>query len=97
VVIETPGHTPGSLCLRLEGGAAEGAEPLVLSGDTLFWKGIGRTDLWGGDYRGILRSLRERIFTLPVETVILPGHGPRTSIGDEKRSNPFLSDIMSVR
>ena len=96
-VLETPGHTPGSLCLRLGGGAAEGTEPLVLTGDTLFWKGIGRTDLWGGDYREILMSLRERLFTLPVETVLHPGHGPRTSVGDEKRANPFLPDILSIK
>jgi glyoxylase-like metal-dependent hydrolase (beta-lactamase superfamily II) len=94
-VMETPGHTPGSLCFRLaEGGAAASGGPVLFSGDTLFWKGIGRTDLWGGDYLTLMASLRERLFTLPVETVVHPGLGPLTSIGDERRSNPFLADIV---
>ena len=96
-VMESPGHTPGSICFRMDPPGGEGGDPVLFSGDTLFWKGIGRTDLWGGDYRTIMRSIRERIFTLPVETVVHPGHGPRTSIGDEKRSNPFLSDIISIK
>lgn len=95
-VLETPGHTPGSICLSLHGGAAEKGEPTLFTGDTLFWKGIGRTDLWGGDTRRLLLSIRERIFSLPPETVVHPGHGPRTSVGDERRSNPFLPDIQSV-
>ena len=84
-VIETPGHTPGSICLLLEGDS-----PILLSGDTLFLRGIGRTDLWGGSTPGILRSIHERLLTLDEETIVHPGHGPATTIRDEKRSNPFL-------
>jgi len=92
-VIETPGHTPGSVCFRLELPEDSGAG-LIFSGDTLFWKGIGRTDLWGGDYPSILASIRERIFTLPPDTLVHPGHGPVTSVHDEMRGNPFLRDIL---
>lgn len=87
-VIETPGHTPGSICLLLPEG------PVVFSGDTLFQQGIGRTDLWGGSYPGILRSIRERLFTLDEETVVHPGHGPVTTIGEERLANPFRGDII---
>jgi len=82
-VIETPGHTPGSVCLRLVS-PTPGGEPLLFSGDTLFWKGIGRTDLWGGDYATILASIRDKIFSLPEETLVYPGHGPVTSVRDER-------------
>lgn len=92
-VIETPGHTPGSVCLELE----RPGEPILFSGDTLFWKGIGRTDLWGGDTLQILRSIREKIFSRPADTLVHPGHGPVTSIRDEKRANPFLPEILSAR
>lgn len=97
-VIETPGHTPGSVCLLLRDGQAgtpSGAS-ILFSGDTLFARGIGRTDLWGGSYRGILTSIRDRIFTLDEETLVHPGHGEMTSVRDEKRKNPFLSDIRSI-
>jgi glyoxylase-like metal-dependent hydrolase (beta-lactamase superfamily II) len=93
-VIETPGHTPGSVCLRLDGPG--GGPPRLFSGDTLFWKGIGRTDLWGGDYGTILASIRERIFSLPGDTLVHPGHGPVTSVHDEKRANPFRGDILKA-
>jgi glyoxylase-like metal-dependent hydrolase (beta-lactamase superfamily II) len=95
-VIETPGHTPGSICLSLEEPAPGSSDPILFTGDTLFWKGIGRTDLWGGDTRKLLLSIRERIFPLPEETIVHPGHGPVTSIGDERRSNPFLPEILGV-
>jgi len=84
-VIETPGHTPGSVCLLLRGPV-----PIVFSGDTLFQRGIGRTDLWGGSYPGILASIRGKLFTLDDETLVHPGHGPQTTIHEEKRENPFL-------
>ncbi len=90
-VIETPGHTPGSVCLLLEG-----TPPMLFSGDTLFQHGIGRTDLWGGSYPGILRSIRDRLFTLDEETFVQPGHGPATTIGDEKQMNPFLPDVARL-
>jgi len=85
-VIETPGHTPGSVCFLLEGGPG----PMLFSGDTLFQRGIGRTDLWGGSYPGILQSIQERILTLDDETLVHPGHGPVTTVREERKSNPFL-------
>ncbi len=83
-VIHTPGHTPGSVCLLFP------QQHLLLAGDTLFAGSIGRTDLPGGDGRQILRSLRDRLMVLPDTTRVLPGHGPSTTIGEEKQSNPFL-------
>jgi hydroxyacylglutathione hydrolase len=83
-VIHTPGHTPGSICLLFA------QQNLLLAGDTLFAGSIGRTDLPGGDGRQILRSLRDRLMVLPDTTRVLPGHGPDTTIGEEKQSNPFL-------
>jgi glyoxylase-like metal-dependent hydrolase (beta-lactamase superfamily II) len=84
--IHTPGHTPGSTCFELEGDA-----PILFSGDTLFRRSIGRTDLWGGDTPTILASIREKLFTLPGEVPVVCGHGPRTTIAEEKRSNPFAA------
>jgi hydroxyacylglutathione hydrolase len=83
-VIHTPGHTPGSICLLFP------QQHLLLAGDTLFAGSIGRTDLPGGDGPQILRSLRNRLMVLPETTRVLPGHGPDTTIGEEKQSNPFL-------
>jgi len=83
-VIHTPGHTPGSICLLFR------QQHLLLGGDTLFAGSIGRTDLPGGDGPQILRSLRDRLMVLPETTRVLPGHGPDTTIGEEKQSNPFL-------
>ena len=83
-VIHTPGHTPGSICLLFQ------QQHLLLAGDTLFAGSIGRTDLPGGDGAQILRSLRSRLMVLPETTRVLPGHGPETTIGEEKQSNPFL-------
>jgi hydroxyacylglutathione hydrolase len=83
-VIHTPGHTPGSICLLFP------QQQLLLAGDTLFAGSIGRTDLPGGDGAQILRSLRDRLMVLPETTRVLPGHGPDTTIGEEKQSNPFL-------
>lgn len=80
----TPGHTPGSVCFSIE------KSNLLLSGDTLFLKSIGRTDLWGGDYDQIIASIKEKLFKLPDETLVIPGHGPTTKIGSEKAGNPFL-------
>jgi hydroxyacylglutathione hydrolase len=83
-VIHTPGHTPGSICLLFP------AQHLLLAGDTLFAGSIGRTDLPGGDGHQILRSLRDRLLVLPDATRVVPGHGPETTIGEERHSNPFL-------
>jgi glyoxylase-like metal-dependent hydrolase (beta-lactamase superfamily II) len=82
-VIHTPGHTPGGICLAGEGS--------VFTGDTLFMTGIGRTDLPGGNAEKLLDSIHHRLLTLPDETVIYPGHGPASTIGEERRSNPFLN------
>ena len=83
-VLHTPGHTPGSICLLFPD------HHLLLAGDTLFAGSIGRTDLPGGDGQQILRSLRERLLVLPDSTHVVPGHGPETTIGEERQSNPFL-------
>jgi hydroxyacylglutathione hydrolase len=89
-VDHTPGHTPGSVIFS---GATEEGTELILAGDTLFAGSIGRTDLPGGDYPTILRSLAQVCLTLPDETLVLSGHGPQTTIGAERRSNPFLSGL----
>ena len=83
-VIHTPGHTPGSLCLY----AADAR--LLFSGDTLFRDSIGRTDLPGGDAESIARSIRERLYALPPDTRVLPGHMSETTIGHERAHNPFV-------
>lgn len=83
-VLFVPGHSPGHCCFYC---AAQG---FVIGGDALFRDSIGRTDLPGGDHETLLRSIRERLFTLPGDTIVLPGHGPGTTIGYEKRHNPFL-------
>ena len=83
-VIHTPGHTEGSVCLYFP------AEKKLIAGDTLFAGSIGRTDLPGGSFEKIMRSLREKVLALPDDTIVVPGHGPATSIGEERESNPFL-------
>ena len=83
-VLHTPGHTPGSICLHFA------PQKLLVAGDTLFAGSIGRTDLPGGDYGKILRSIHDRLLPLPDETRVIPGHGPLTTIGVERASNPFL-------
>lgn len=84
-VFHTPGHTEGSVCLYLP------EQSLLIAGDTLFAGSVGRTDLPGGDTRTLLRSIHDKLLTLPEETTVIPGHGPRTTIGEEKASNPFLT------
>jgi len=91
-IIHTPGHTPGSVCLYVpqEAGTVTLAAPQLFAGDTLFAGSIGRTDLWGGSMDQIMDSLREKLLQLPDTTVVYPGHGPATTIGNERHSNPFL-------
>jgi glyoxylase-like metal-dependent hydrolase (beta-lactamase superfamily II) len=86
-VLHTPGHTPGSCCFRLDG-----PERRLFSGDTLFARSIGRTDLWGGNHALELQSIREKLLPLDPDTVVHPGHGPSTHIGAEKKHNPFLAE-----
>ena len=86
-----PGHTPGSVVFRHEGGGD--LPPLLFSGDLLFAGSIGRTDLPGGDSEQMMRSLDVVLSPLSDETVVLPGHGPQTSIGEERASNPFLRGL----
>ena len=83
-VMHTPGHTEGSVCLYFP------AQHKLIAGDTLFAGSIGRTDLPGGSYDKIIRSLHEKVLALPDETLVVPGHGPLTRIGNERESNPFL-------
>jgi glyoxylase-like metal-dependent hydrolase (beta-lactamase superfamily II) len=91
-VIHTPGHTPGSSCLYLppDAGKITIAAPQLFAGDTLFAGSIGRTDLWGGSMEKIMDSLVHKLLALPDETVVYPGHGQLTTIGEERQSNPFL-------
>jgi len=81
-VLHTPGHSPGGICLSGHG--------VVFSGDTLFNLGIGRTDFPGMSHERLITSIREKLMVLPDKTVVYPGHGPPTTIGDERRGNPFL-------
>ncbi|HHC07268.1 MAG TPA: MBL fold metallo-hydrolase [Actinobacteria bacterium] len=87
-VVHTPGHTPGHCCFHLPD------EGILLSGDHLFAGSIGRTDLPGGDFATLMRSMRDKILPLPDDTRVLPGHGPATTIGRERRSNPFLLQLL---
>jgi len=82
LVLHTPGHTPGGICLLGQG--------VVFTGDTLFNYGIGRTDLPGGSHSQLLNSLHTKLMVLPNDTIVYPGHGPETTIGAERRGNPFL-------
>jgi hydroxyacylglutathione hydrolase len=83
-VVHTPGHTEGSICLYFP------QEKKLIAGDTLFAGSIGRTDLPGGSFDKIIRSLHTRVLALPDDTLVVPGHGPQTTIGDERETNPFL-------
>jgi glyoxylase-like metal-dependent hydrolase (beta-lactamase superfamily II) len=98
-VDHTPGHTRGSVVFRvsdspdLAGAASEDIRELAFTGDTLFKQSIGRTDLWGGSGRDLLTSIVSKLLVLDDATVVLPGHGPKSTIGDERRTNPFLEGL----
>jgi glyoxylase-like metal-dependent hydrolase (beta-lactamase superfamily II) len=86
-VLFTPGHAPGHVCFYLKD------EGVLFDGDVLFRQSIGRTDLPGGDYQLLINSIKERLLTLPDETIVLCGHGPATTIGQERETNPFLLQV----
>lgn len=85
IFLFTPGHTPGEYCLYFE------KEKICITGDVLFKEGIGRTDLWGGNYNTLINSIETKLLTLPDDVVIYPGHGESSTIGYEKQYNPFLN------
>jgi glyoxylase-like metal-dependent hydrolase (beta-lactamase superfamily II) len=83
-VIEAPGHSPGSICFYSE------QQKFIISGDVLFQNSIGRTDLPGGSHEDLVRNIKEKLFKLPEDVKVYPGHGPETTIGEEMKFNPFL-------
>ena len=83
-VLSTPGHSPGGVCFYNE------KDAVVFSGDALFANGIGRTDLYGGSYQNLIQAIQTKLMTLPENTKVLCGHGPATTIGEEKHSNPYI-------
>ena len=85
-VIHVPGHTPGGIALLL----VVSGNKILFSGDSLFCRSIGRTDFKGGDNELLVKSIKEKLFVLPDDTLVYPGHGPSTTIGEEKRENPYL-------
>jgi len=85
-VLNTPGHSPGSCTFLID----EVSPPVLICGDVLFHGSIGRTDLWQGDFNTLIRSIRDHILTRSDETRIIPGHGPETTVGEERTNNPFL-------
>ncbi len=87
-VRHVPGHTPGHVAFYSQ------TEKVVFCGDAVFAGSIGRTDLPGGDYRQLIESIRTQILSLPDDTRLLPGHGPETTVGEERRNNPFLTDLL---
>ena len=86
-VLHVPGHSPGSVAFYAE------ADGLLIGGDVLFQGSVGRTDLWQGSMDVLLASIRDQLLVLPDDTVVYSGHGPRTTIGAERQSNPFLQDL----
>lgn len=87
-LLYTPGHSPGEYCILFE------EDKLCISGDVLFYESIGRTDLWKGDYETLINSIRTKLFVLPDDTKVYPGHGETTTIGYEKKNNPFLQENL---
>lgn len=95
-VLHTPGHTPGGICLLST--ENKGCQASVLfSGDTLFASSVGRTDLPGGSYEALMESIRDNILTLDDNTVVYPGHGPSTTVAEEKANNPFIQAFVNER
>jgi hydroxyacylglutathione hydrolase len=92
--LHTPGHTPGSVCMTLD---VDGEAPVLFSGDQLFAGSIGRTDLPGGSYEQLMQSMLSKVMPLTDETQVLPGHGPITTVGRERATNPFLMELRQER
>jgi glyoxylase-like metal-dependent hydrolase (beta-lactamase superfamily II) len=92
--LHTPGHTRGSTCFRLD---VEGHPPVLFSGDHLFAGSIGRTDLPGGSYEDLMASMAAKILPMDDDVQVLPGHGPTTTIGRERHTNPFLAELQADR
>jgi glyoxylase-like metal-dependent hydrolase (beta-lactamase superfamily II) len=90
-ILHTPGHSPGSVCMRLHEDLASGTSESLYSGDTLFAGSVGRTDLWGADGDLMFKNIRTRLLVLDGDTRVCPGHGPDSTIATEKSGNPFLS------
>lgn len=95
-VHHTPGHAPGGVCLAVSK-ASDNAPPALFAGDNLFAGSIGRTDLPGGDYDVLMQSITEVLFAFPDECVVYSGHGPETTIGRERRGNPFVLEYLNGR
>jgi glyoxylase-like metal-dependent hydrolase (beta-lactamase superfamily II) len=85
-VIHLPGHTPGGIALLMK----QPQNNILFSGDSLFYHGIGRTDFLQASHEMLINSIKKRLLSLPPETIVYPGHGPSTTIGEEKKNNPFL-------
>lgn len=94
-IIHTPGHTPGGVCFYSKN-QKNGQPPVLFSGDTLFKEGIGRTDFPGCSQEKLVRAIKERLFVLDEKTIVYPGHGPSTTIAEEKRNNPFVNNEVTI-
>lgn len=95
-VVHTPGHCPGGVCLAIAK-KGDASPPHLFVGDTLFAGSIGRTDLPGGDYETLLKAITEVLFAFPDESIVYSGHGPETTIGHERRTNPFVLEYLGAR
>ena len=95
-VVHTPGHCPGGVCLAISK-TGDASPPHLFVGDTLFAGSIGRTDLPGGDYATLLKAITERLFAFPDESIVYSGHGPETTIGRERQTNPFVLEYLGAR
>jgi glyoxylase-like metal-dependent hydrolase (beta-lactamase superfamily II) len=95
-VVHTPGHCPGGVCLAISK-EGDSSPPHLFVGDTLFAGSIGRTDLPGGDYETLLQAITEVLFAFPDESIVYSGHGPETTIGRERQTNPFVLEYLGAR
>ena len=95
-IVHTPGHCPGGVCLAISK-AGDPSPPHLFVGDTLFAGSIGRTDLPGGNYETLLQAITNRLFAFPDESIVYSGHGPETTIGREKATNPFVLEYLATR